>query len=54
MSDLGYHFQDRIAQQQIEERIARRQATPVIGRRKPRGRHALADRLHHLAARIDG
>ncbi len=53
MSDFGY-YHDRIAAQQISERVARRQAARIPSPRKPRGRHALAHRLHHLADRLDG
>jgi hypothetical protein len=53
MTDFGY-YQDRIAAQQIQERIARRQASRMPSPHKPRGRRALADRLHHLADRLDG
>ena len=53
MTDFGF-YQDRIAAQQIEERIARRQAMRMPSRPKPRGRHALAHHLHHLADRLDG
>jgi hypothetical protein len=53
MSDFSY-YQDRIAEQQINERVARHQASRVPSRLKPRGRHRLASRLHHLAERIDG
>jgi hypothetical protein len=51
MSDYSYY---RIAEQQINERVARRQASRMPSRHRPRGRHALADKLHHLANRIDG
>ncbi len=51
MSELTPYL-DRLAEQQIRERIAtRRQAGPQ--RRRPRGRHALANRLHTLADRIE-
>ena len=53
MTDFGF-YQDRIAAQQIEERIARRQAAKLPSPHKPRGRHALANRLHVLADRLDG
>ena len=53
MSDFSF-YSDRIATQQIEERVARRQASRMPSQRRPRGRHALADRLHRLAERVDG
>ena len=52
MAEYGSYL-DRIAAMQIEERVARRAETPPR-RRRPRGRHALADRLHQLADRLDG
>jgi hypothetical protein len=53
MTDFAF-YQDKIAAQQIQERIARHQASKIPSRRKPRGRHALAHRLHVLADRLDG
>lgn len=52
MSEFSGYF-DRIADQQIRERVSTRQALHTATRR-PRGRHALASRLHHLAERLDG
>ncbi len=52
MSDLhGYY--DRVADQQIRERVAQRQQLSVRPRRL-RGRHGLARRLHQIAERLDG
>ncbi len=53
MTDFSF-YQDRIAEQQINERIARRQASRMPTRHRPRGRHRIADQLHQLAERIDG
>ena len=53
MSEYSSYL-DRIATMQIEERVARRRADALPRQRRPRGRHALAHRLHHLADRIDG
>lgn len=53
MTDLGF-FQDRIAEQQIRERIADAQAARTHHKPRLRGRHALARHLHHLADRFDG
>jgi hypothetical protein len=50
-------FSDRLAAQQIRERVAdaerTRATSPTNGRRRPHGRHGLAMRLHHLADRLD-
>ena len=53
MSDFST-LNGRIADQQIRERIAAKQASKIPGRSRPHGRHAFAARLHHLADRIDG
>jgi hypothetical protein len=53
MSDFST-LNGRIADQQIRERIAAKQASKIPGRTRPHGRHAFAARLHHLANRIDG
>ena len=50
MADYG-NYLDRIAALKIDERVAHHRAGTRP--RRPRGRHALADRLHHLADRID-
>ncbi len=44
---------DRIAAQQIDERIAHTRAHHRTGPRRPRGRRALAHRLHALADRLE-
>ncbi len=44
---------DRIAAHQIDERV-RTRAALMPSPRRPRGRHALARRLHVLADRLDG
>lgn len=47
---------DRVAAQQIEERV-RTRASQLPSPRRPRrrrGRHGLADRLHAWADRLDG
>jgi surfactin synthase thioesterase subunit len=43
---------DRVAAHQIDERVRTRAAQ--MPSRRPRGRHALAHRLHALADRLDG
>ncbi|NUR09136.1 MAG: hypothetical protein HOQ22_19605 [Nocardioidaceae bacterium] len=53
MSDFST-LSDRLAAQQIRERVQTAQRSRVPGQRRPHGRHALAARLHHLANRIDG
>jgi hypothetical protein len=50
MSELNF-YNDRIAAQQIAERVAR--SARILGPRRPRGRHALAHHLQNLAARLD-
>ncbi len=52
MSEFSAYF-DRLADQQIRERVNHRQQFPPVERR-PRGRHAVAHRLHRLADRFDG
>jgi hypothetical protein len=52
MSDFASML-DSVASQQIQERVARNQAPRLPGTRRPRGRHALAHRLHALAERLD-
>jgi len=53
MSDFNY-LNDRIARQQIQERVTAAERSRGVARRRPHRRHALADRLHSLADRIDG
>jgi hypothetical protein len=45
---------DKLASQQIAERVASAERSRIVGRRRPHGRHALALRLHRMADRIDG
>ena len=52
MSDFNALI-DRVAAHQIDERI-RTRAALMPSRHRPRGRHALAHRLHALADRLDG
>ena len=52
MSDFSALL-DRVAAHQIDERV-RTRAAQMPSPRRPRGRHALADRLHALANRLDG
>lgn len=52
MSDLNAQL-DTLARQQIQERIARSREPRIPGPRRPRGRHALALRLHLIADRLD-
>jgi hypothetical protein len=53
MSDFSY-LNDRIATQQIQERVTAAERSRSLTRRRPHRRHALATRLHSLAERIDG
>jgi hypothetical protein len=53
MTDFSY-LSDQLASQQIAERVATAERTRVNGRGRRHGRHALADRLHKMADRLDG
>ncbi len=53
MTDLSL-LTDQLAREQISERLARAERARVPGSHRPRGRHALAQRLHRVADRIDG
>ncbi len=53
MSDFSVML-DALATQQIQERVARNRQAFRPGPRRPRGRHALAHRLHAIAERLDG
>ncbi len=53
MTDLTRLTQD-LATAQITERVGAAQRLRPPGRRRPHGRHALADRLHRIADRLDG
>lgn len=52
MSEFSFHT-DKLAAQQIAERVATAQRSMIPGRTRPRGRHALARRLHQVADRLD-
>ena len=52
MSEFSFHT-DRIAAQQIAERVATAERSRIPGRSRPHGRHALAQRLHRVANRLD-
>jgi len=53
MSEFSY-LTDRLASQQIAERVATAERSRLPGVRRPHGRHALAARLHRMADRLDG
>ena len=54
MSEFSY-FSDRLAAQQINERIQLTRRSQIPGRRRRHAnRHVLAERLHSIADRIDG
>lgn len=53
MSDFSF-LTDQLANQKIAERVATAQRSRIPGRRRPHGRHALAQRLHRIADRLDG
>ncbi len=44
----------QLATTQIDERVAAARRSRVPGRPRAHGRHALADRLHRVADRLDG
>jgi hypothetical protein len=44
---------DELASCDIAERIRRAERSRFPGPRRPRGRHALAQRLHRVADRLD-
>jgi hypothetical protein len=52
MSEFSFHT-DKLATQQIAERVANAQRSRIPGRSRPHGRHALARRLHQVANRLD-
>lgn len=52
MSEFSY-FTDRIADQQIAERVATAERSRVPGRHQPHGRRAFAQRLHRMADRLE-
>jgi len=52
MSDLNF-LTDQLARQQIAERVAAASRSRGAVRRRPHGRHALAEQLHRIADRID-
>ena len=43
-----------LAAQKIAERVAIAECSRIPGQRRPHGRHALAQRLHWIADRLDG
>jgi hypothetical protein len=45
---------ERVALQQIDERVRAARRPQVPAPRRPRTRHRLASRLHALADRLDG
>jgi hypothetical protein len=53
MSEFSFHT-DKLAAQQIAERVAKAQRSTIPGSPRPHGRHALARRLHRVADRLDG
>jgi hypothetical protein len=52
MSEFSY-LTDRLADQQIAERVATAQRSRVPGQHRPHGRRALARRLHQIADRLE-
>jgi hypothetical protein len=52
MSEFSF-LTDQLANQTIAERRATAARSRIPGERRPRGRHALAQRLHRVADRLD-
>jgi hypothetical protein len=52
MSEFSY-LTDRLADQQIRERIALTERASLVRRHRRAGRRSLANGLHHLANRLD-
>jgi hypothetical protein len=52
MSDYGY-LTERIARQQIDQRVQLAHRSRIPGQRRPPARHRLAAGLHALADRLD-
>jgi hypothetical protein len=52
MSDYDY-LTERLARQQIDQRLRLAQRSRTPGQRRPRTRHRLASGLHLLADRLD-
>jgi hypothetical protein len=52
MSQLSF-LTDQLAKQEIAERVAAASRSRLLGPRRPHGRHALAQRLHRIADRVD-
>jgi hypothetical protein len=53
MSEFSFHT-EKLAAQQIAERVANAKRSAIPGRTRPHGRHGLAQRLHQFADRLDG
>src|SRR3954466_9167360 len=53
MSEFSFHT-EKLAAQQIAERVANAKRSAIPGRTRPHGRHGLAQRLHQVADRLDG
>ena len=52
MSEFSY-LSSRLANQRIAERVATAQRSRIPGQHRPHGRHALAQRLHRMADRLE-
>lgn len=53
MSDYDY-LTERLARQQIDQRVRLAHRSRIPGQRRPRTRNRLATGLHALADRLDG
>jgi hypothetical protein len=53
MTDLS-HLTAELARDKIADRVAYAERSRIPGQRRPHGRHALAQRLHRLADRLEG
>jgi hypothetical protein len=52
MSQLSF-LTDQLAKQQIADRVAAASRSRLPVKRRPHGRHALAQHLHRIADRVD-
>jgi hypothetical protein len=52
MTDLSF-LTSELAAQKIADRVSTVERSRVPGERRPHGRHALAQRLHRVADRLD-
>jgi hypothetical protein len=53
VSEFSFHT-EKLAAQQIAQRVADAKRSAIPGQTRPHGRHAFARRLHRVADRLDG